>query len=346
MSGLKRFIDAQDRRPDGYDNALQEIQGGKKTSHWIWYIFPQITGLGSSHNAQYYAIESLSEAQDYLNNDKLRRRLLEITHAAKKQLDAGVKILALLSSSIDVTKFRASMTLFLLAAYENGDAEAYQCFKSALKTAYPPEGHLDEATLKILRLQIPEPLKQARTVSDLPQGVSFIDVQPSDSPRSAGDNTGVNITNQDEPRPLDTDAHSKQPSVLNKAPPPIIMSPAAVVSTNNVAPDKAFQFSRVERFFQWLYNLTHASNNQIDRPALRANPHVPIGIRCSIFWKWLTGLQRYQAMQSTLSPQRPPPSHYQQDAMKDGTQSRGAPVLRKDDSISHENQTNPPKPGR
>ena len=106
---LSRFHKAQ---KGSYETALAEIRAGRKRSHWIWYIFPQIQGLGYSSTAQYYAIEDLGEAKAYLADPVLRERLLEISNA----------LLAL--DSCDPTdvmgypddlKLRSSMTLFSLA---------------------------------------------------------------------------------------------------------------------------------------------------------------------------------------------------------------------------------------
>ncbi|RDC54558.1 DUF1810 family protein [Pedobacter chinensis] len=68
MEALQRFIDAQE---NSYNHALSEIRQGKKTSHWMWYIFPQIKGLGKSDTAKYYAINSKNEAEQYLNHPRL-----------------------------------------------------------------------------------------------------------------------------------------------------------------------------------------------------------------------------------------------------------------------------------
>ena len=73
---LQRFIDAQN---EDYAQALSEIRLGVKRSHWIWYIFPQIKGLGFSYNSEYYGISSLQEARNYLNHELLGKRLIEIT---------------------------------------------------------------------------------------------------------------------------------------------------------------------------------------------------------------------------------------------------------------------------
>ena len=78
MSDLSRFITAQER---SYDTALREIKSGRKRTHWMWYIFPQIAGLGFSQTAQYYAISSLQEAKDYYAHPVLGKRLVEISEA-------------------------------------------------------------------------------------------------------------------------------------------------------------------------------------------------------------------------------------------------------------------------
>ena len=78
MYDLSRFTDAQKR---DYDTALAEIKSGRKRSHWMWYIFPQIQGLGRSQTAQYYAIRDLGEAVAYLNDPYLGKNLIEISQA-------------------------------------------------------------------------------------------------------------------------------------------------------------------------------------------------------------------------------------------------------------------------
>jgi len=75
---LQRFLRAQDR---DYETALAEIQSGHKYSHWIWYIFPQIAGLGQSSTSKYYAIRDLAEAREYMNEPILRERLIHISEA-------------------------------------------------------------------------------------------------------------------------------------------------------------------------------------------------------------------------------------------------------------------------
>lgn len=77
-TGMQRFLDAQER---SHERALTEIRRGQKSSHWIWYIFPQIAGLGMSRTAVFYSIRDLQEAGDYLAQPVLRKRLLEISEA-------------------------------------------------------------------------------------------------------------------------------------------------------------------------------------------------------------------------------------------------------------------------
>ena len=85
---LNRFLEAQE---DSYAQALSEIQAGRKESHWIWYIFPQLAGLGYSHNAIYYGISGLEEAQAYLGHPVLGPRLIEITRALLKHKDQDIE---------------------------------------------------------------------------------------------------------------------------------------------------------------------------------------------------------------------------------------------------------------
>jgi uncharacterized protein (DUF1810 family) len=87
---LERFHEAQARRSGGYDTALTEIRAGGKRSHWIWYIFPQIEGLGHSSTARAYAIRDLAEACAYLRDPVLRTRYEEIVPAVSEQLSRGI----------------------------------------------------------------------------------------------------------------------------------------------------------------------------------------------------------------------------------------------------------------
>lgn len=108
---IERFVEAQESEYWGYAKALQEICRGEKHGHWIWYIFPQLRGLGHSGNAQFYGIEDLHEAREYLAHPVLGARLREITEAALSHADDRLAI-ELMGSEIDALKLKSSMTLF------------------------------------------------------------------------------------------------------------------------------------------------------------------------------------------------------------------------------------------
>ncbi len=112
MADLSRFTKAQEQ---DFEIALSEIRSGHKRSHWIWYIFPQIDGLGFSSMAQYYAIKDRDEAEEYLKNDILRSRLLEISEAL---LELEANNPREVMGYPDDLKLRSSMTLFNAVAPE------------------------------------------------------------------------------------------------------------------------------------------------------------------------------------------------------------------------------------
>jgi len=113
---LERFHEAQAKRSGGYDTALAEIRAGGKRSHWIWYIFPQIEGLGRSSTARAYAIQDLGEACDYLRDPILRARYEEMVTAIGEQLVRGIRLEDLMGSRTDALKLVSSITLFRAAA--------------------------------------------------------------------------------------------------------------------------------------------------------------------------------------------------------------------------------------
>src|SRR6476620_4444120 len=117
---LERFHSAQASPTAGYHTALAEIRRGRKTSHWIWYIFPQIEGLGRSSTARAYAIRNLAEACAYLRDPILRARYDEIVAAVSEQLARGVRMEDLMGSQIDALKLVSSLTLFRAAAEQLG----------------------------------------------------------------------------------------------------------------------------------------------------------------------------------------------------------------------------------
>ena len=117
-SNLQRFHTAQAAAGSGYANALAEIRGTGKRTHWIWYIFPQLAGLGRSPEARRYGVAGRTEAKAYVRDPVLRSRLLEITKAIAERLKNGGSLLNILGSSIDALKLVSSMTLFLQISRE------------------------------------------------------------------------------------------------------------------------------------------------------------------------------------------------------------------------------------
>lgn len=136
MSDLTRFTKAQE---GDYERALAEIKSGRKQSHWMWYIFPQIAGLGFSSTAKFYAIETKAEAESYLAHPVLGVRLIEISNAA---LEVEGKTANQIFGSPDDMKLKSSMTLF--GALENTNP----VFQKVLDKYY--DGKQDLKTLELI----------------------------------------------------------------------------------------------------------------------------------------------------------------------------------------------------
>ena len=137
MEDLSRFVEAQDT--DGaYDRALAELRAGRKRTHWMWFVFPQLLGLGSSPMAQRYGIASLDEAREYLAHPVLGPRLLEASGVVVG-LDEDPDALL---GQVDAMKLRSSMTLFEVAD------PAEPVFATVLGRRY--FGERDERTLALL----------------------------------------------------------------------------------------------------------------------------------------------------------------------------------------------------
>lgn len=136
MSGLNRFILAQN---GVYERALSEIKNGHKVTHWMWYIFPQLVGLGYSEISEFYGIRGISEAKDYLSNEVLGARLIEIsTELLKLETSDSSSVFG----KIDSVKLRSSMTLFDYVS-DNSD----NVFSKVIEKYY--DGIKDDITLKI-----------------------------------------------------------------------------------------------------------------------------------------------------------------------------------------------------
>ncbi|RAU81900.1 DUF1810 domain-containing protein [Pontibacter arcticus] len=138
---LNRFIEAQE---SSYQNALTEIKNGRKTSHWMWYIFPQVAGLGFSETSKFYGIKSINEATAYLNHPVLGKRLYEITEALLKHEGKSANQIF---GSPDDMKLKSSMTLF--AAVSPGDT----VFEKVLANYFA--GQKDTKTLQLLKITKP-----------------------------------------------------------------------------------------------------------------------------------------------------------------------------------------------
>lgn len=136
MYDLDRFIKVQ---KINYNTALDEIRNGKKITHWMWYIFPQIKGLGYSETAKYYAIENIEEAKEYLNNEYLYNNIIEICN---ELLSIKSNNIVEIMGYIDSLKLCSSMTLFYLVDSSNNT------FKQVLEKYY--NGKFDERTLEIV----------------------------------------------------------------------------------------------------------------------------------------------------------------------------------------------------
>ena len=108
-NNIERFVEAQDSEWSGYAGALAEIQAGRKTKHWIWYVFPQLRGLGFSRMSHYYGITDRHEAEEYLRHPILGPRLREITEALMKHSDKSATDIL---GGIDALKVKSCMTLF------------------------------------------------------------------------------------------------------------------------------------------------------------------------------------------------------------------------------------------
>ncbi|KAF5046171.1 hypothetical protein DSECCO2_473650 [anaerobic digester metagenome] len=133
---LNRFLQAQE---GVYAAALAELRAGRKTSHWMWFVFPQIDGLGRSQTARFFAVKSLAEARAYLAHPVLGKRLRECTAAV---LGVAGRTASEIFGSPDDIKFRSSMTLFERAE-PNCDL-----FPDALDRFF--EGRRDRLTLDLL----------------------------------------------------------------------------------------------------------------------------------------------------------------------------------------------------
>ena len=133
------FIEAQNRV---YDQVIRELTEGQKRSHWMWYIFPQVSGLGFSEISNRYALGSLDEACRYLKHELLGARLRQCTQLV---LDIRNRTAEDIFGPLDAMKFRSSMTLFSLCS------PSRSLFDSAIEKYF--DGKKDPRTIELLRLK-------------------------------------------------------------------------------------------------------------------------------------------------------------------------------------------------
>ncbi|KUI57662.1 hypothetical protein VP1G_04945 [Cytospora mali] len=143
---IERFVRVQDQplqQETEYERAIRELQGGKKLNHWIWFIFPQVFGLGRQLNSRLYGIKSVDEAKAYLAHPVLGPRLRAATEAV---LDSGEKdLVRLFGEELDAIKFKSSITLFAWISVGTGD----DFYLRVLMMLWG--GCWDEKTLRILK---------------------------------------------------------------------------------------------------------------------------------------------------------------------------------------------------
>lgn len=137
VSNLNRFLEAQETK---YKDALSKIKNGRKLTHWMWYIFPQIAGLGFTDFNVFYAIQNKEEATQYLNHPVLGKRLIEIT---KVVIEINDKTALEIFGKPDERKLKSSMTLFTILNDPN------PIFQQVLDKYY--EGMKDENTLQLIK---------------------------------------------------------------------------------------------------------------------------------------------------------------------------------------------------
>jgi uncharacterized protein (DUF1810 family) len=152
---LEHFVEAQDHAGT-YERALEELRAGRKTSHWMWFVFPQIAGLGQSEMSRRYALSSPEEAQAYLEHPVLGPRLTECAQALLRHEGLSAEEIM---GGIDAVKLRSSMTLFTRAVQlasprkaSNSDAscglDGAGVFEQVLERYF--DGEPDEATLRLV----------------------------------------------------------------------------------------------------------------------------------------------------------------------------------------------------
>jgi uncharacterized protein (DUF1810 family) len=137
MATLDDFRNAQNRPDNGFEDALNELRTNGKSGHWIWYVFPQIEGLGASPNAQRFALRGEDETAAFLRDPELRARYLTIASVVEEQLRTypGTSLRMLMGSGIDARKLVSSLTLFRSVAQRLDAREPHPDYAAIARVA-------------------------------------------------------------------------------------------------------------------------------------------------------------------------------------------------------------------
>ncbi|CAK9102312.1 Uncharacterized protein SCF082_LOCUS47821 [Durusdinium trenchii] len=144
---VKAIKEAQEAKTNGYKQALLEIRGGRKSSHWIWYVWPSLASVRKTTRPQ-YSLRDVRDAKALIRDPLLRERLKEITGVAERHLASGTKPEILFGSRVDVEKFHECATCFALVALKVRDLELAQVMIDALVALHG--GALEPTTVKYL----------------------------------------------------------------------------------------------------------------------------------------------------------------------------------------------------
>jgi uncharacterized protein (DUF1810 family) len=131
--------------------ALNEVKSGQKVSHWMWYFFPQLEGLGKSDASKYYGIKSLNEAKVFIQDKELQSFLVEITLNIAEHLSNKTRTITQIFGPIDKHKFLSSITLFYYAAKSLKNKDLKKFFKYCKKKAESELGNKDKKTISIIK---------------------------------------------------------------------------------------------------------------------------------------------------------------------------------------------------
>lgn len=140
---VDRFLAAQAGPRTGYATAIRELRAGEKLSHWIWYIFPQLAGMGRSSVAVQFALEDVDEAREYLAEPTLRARLTEAVATVRSQVQPprAIPLRSLMGGGIDAMKLVSSLTLFEYVSRDNPELSTFHAHAEAVLAVAAEQGY-------------------------------------------------------------------------------------------------------------------------------------------------------------------------------------------------------------